>query len=246
MPLSSSFTTSIAPAQSNWKRWTLLDAHADRVASVIVLLGFVERAWLAHATFFNADEAWHYSTAIQNSLHEVWQASLGLYHPPLLGFVLYFWRKLGTSDLMLRLPCVISGTLFCWLCYKWIKCILGYQAGLVGVLLVSFLPTMVGISADLRQYPLMLMCLAAGAYLLEIALRVNSWPRMLVSGVFLLLGMLSHYSGFLAAAALGIYVLTLAIRGRVSRQLLFAWIPTQLAGMALAWFLYSVQISKLA
>jgi Dolichyl-phosphate-mannose-protein mannosyltransferase len=223
-----------------------LGRHPDYIASILVLLGFLSRAWLAHATFFNADEAWHYATALQPSLHEAWKASLALYHPPLLIFVLYFWHRLGTSDLMLRLPCVISGTVFCWLYYKWLKLILGYQVALVGVLLVSLLPTMIGISADLRQYTLMLMFLAAGAYFLEKALHTNRSQQMLLSGLFLLLAMLSHYSGFLAAAALGLYVLCLVATGLISRRLVLAWIPAQLAGVAVAWFFYYVQISKLA
>jgi Dolichyl-phosphate-mannose-protein mannosyltransferase len=223
-----------------------VDSHPDRTAAVIVVAGFFFRLWLAHATFFNADEAWHYATALQSSLRETWHASLGLYHPPLLIFVLYFWHKLGNSDLMLRLPCVISGSLFCWFYYKWLKLVVGYQAALVGVLLVSLLPTMVGVSADLRQYPLMLMFVGGAAFFLELAIQTQSVARMLLSGGFLLLGMVSHYSGFLAAAALGIYVLGLLVYRSLSGKLLLAWIPAQLAGIALAWFFYSVQIKKLA
>src|SRR5437660_871982 len=247
MPVKDSAPPNVSLKSSKGLTWRdILSLEPDRFAIAVVLLGFLLRAWLAHATFFNADEAWHYATAIQSSLHEAWQASLSLYHPPLLVFVLYFWRKLGTSDVILRLPCVISGTLFCWLYYKWLKLILGYQAALVGVLLVTFPPTMIGISADLRQYPLMLMFVAAGAYFLEDALQRDRWSQMLLSGVSLLLGMLSHYSGFLVAAALGLYVIVLAWRGRVSRRLFLAWVPAQLAGAALAGFFYVVQISKLA
>jgi hypothetical protein len=227
-----------------WDRW--FDSYPDKTAATIVAVGFILRLWLAHATFFNADEAWHYATSLQHSLREAWQASLSLYHPPLLIFLLYFWHKLGNSDLFVRLPCVISGTVFCWFYYKWLKLVCGYQAALVGVLLVSLLSTMVGISADLRQYPLMLMFLAAGAYFLEKALRTNSSQQMLLSGLFLLLAMLSHYSGFLAAAALGLYMLCQIACALVSRKLLLAWIPAQITGIALAWFFYSVQISKLA
>lgn len=224
----------------------ILQISAERLGAVIVLVGFLLRLWLAHATFFNADEAWHYATALQPSLRAAWQASLSLYHPPLLIFVLYFWHDLGNSDLMLRLPCVISGTIFCWFYYQWLKLILGDQIALVGTMLVSLLPTMIGTSADLRQYPLMLMFLAIGAYFLEKALRTTGSWQMLLSGVSLLLAMLSHYSGFLAAAALGLYALCWFASGMASRKLLLAWIATQLAGVALAWFFYSVQISKLA
>jgi len=239
-------TVTSAPEKSrnHWPQW--FDSHPDGTAAIIVVAGFFFRFWLAHATFFNADEAWHYATALQSSLREAWHASLGLYHPPLLIFLLYFWHKLGNSDLMLRLPCVVSGSLFCWFYYRWLKLVVGYQAALVGVLLVSLLPTMIGVSADLRQYPLMLMFVAGAAFFLELAIRTNCAARMLLSGCFLLLGMVSHYSGFLAAAALGTYVLGLLAYGSLSRNLLLAWIPAQLAGVALAWFFYSVQIKKLA
>src|SRR5262249_44755670 len=140
-------TVASASAKSRsqqWPQW--FDWHSDRTAAIVVLAGFCLRLWLARATFLNADEAWHYATGLQSSVREAWQASLNLYHPPLLIFVLYFWHKLGNSDLMLRLPCVISGSLFCWFYYKWLKLVVGSQAALVGVLLVSFLPTMIGIS----------------------------------------------------------------------------------------------------
>ena len=230
--------------QSKWDGW--FDSYPDRTAAAIVAIGFILRLWLAHATFFNADEAWHYATALQHSFRDTWQASLNLYHPPLLIFLLYFWHRLGNSDLMIRLPCVFSGAAFCWFYYKWLKLILGNQAALVGALLVSLLPTLIGISADLRQYPLMLAFVAVGAYFLELSVRADSSWRMLLSGFFLLLAMLSHYSGFLAAAALGAYFLFLLAERRVSKKLIVAWIPAQIAGIALAWFFYSVQISQLA
>ena len=236
--------TGASSSRDHWPQW--FDSHSDLTAAIVVVAGLLLRVWLAHATFFNADEAWHYATALQSSLREAWHASLGLYHPPLLIFLLYFWHKLGNSDLMLRLPCVISGSLFCWFYYKWLKLVAGYQAALVGVLLVSLLPTMIGVSADLRQYPLMLVFVSGAAFFLELAIRTDSAARMLLSGCFLLLGMVSHYSGFLAAAALGIYVLAVLFWGSLSRKLFLAWIPAQLAGLALAWFLYSVQIKKLA
>ena len=181
--------------------------HSDLLAAVVAAVGFLCRAWLAHATFFNPDEAWHFSVANQDSLREAYQASLTLFHPPFLILVLYFWRSLGTSDLMLRLLCVIAGAVFCWLYYKWLKIILGQTVAWVGLLLVTFLPTMIGLSADLRQYPLMLMFAAAGAYLLERTFARDSPGIMLSSSGSLLLAMLSHYSGFLFAASLGIYAI---------------------------------------
>ena len=68
--------------------------HPDLIAAALVGLGFCWRVWLAQATFFNTDEAWHYSVANQDSLLAAYKASLTLAHPPLMVFVLYFWLSL--------------------------------------------------------------------------------------------------------------------------------------------------------
>jgi predicted membrane-bound mannosyltransferase len=240
-------------ATSSNQRWSWrreLDAwsprHSDLLAAAVTAVGFLCRAWLAHTTFFNPDEAWHFSVANQDSLRQAYQASLTLFHPPFLILVLYLWRSLGTSDLMLRLPCVIAGAVFCWLYDKWLKIILGQTVGWVGLLLVTFLPTMIGLSADLRQYPLMLMFSAAGAYLLERAFARNSPGTMLLSSGSLLLATLSPYSGFSFAASLGIYAIFRMFARRPSTGIVVRWTAGQVAGLGLAWFLYTTHIKRLA
>jgi hypothetical protein len=224
---------------------SILNQHSDWLAAFVVAVGFCCRAWLAHATFFNVDEAWHYSVANQDSLLHAYQASLTLYHPPLLVMVLYFWKALGTSNLMLRLPCVIAGTFFCWIYYKWLGRILGHKVAWVGLLLVTFLPTTIAISADLRQYAFLLMFAAASALFFERALAKNSAGAMLLSSACLLLAMLSHYSAFLFATCIGIYAILRILTQRVSPSVIAAWIAGQIAGLALAGFLYVAHIARL-
>jgi len=227
-------------------RWqAILTRHPDRIAAALVAAGFLWRVWLAHATFFNADEAWHFSVANQNSLLQAYKMSHTLAHPPLLVLILYFWRHVGTSNLMLRLPSVIAGALFCWVFYKWLSGILGRAAGWAGLLFVTFLPPMIALSADLRQYTLMLLFSVSGAYLLERALAQDSAPLMLLSSGCLYLAMLSHYSAFLFAAALGAYCILRFLTQRVSAQVVAAWLAGQAGGLGLAWFLYSTHIAGL-
>jgi hypothetical protein len=219
--------------------------YSDWVAECVVVVGFCWRAWLAHATFFNVDEAWHYSVANQDSLLHAYRASLALYHPPLLTFILYFWKMLGTSDLVLRLPCVIAGAVFCWLYYKWLGSILGRTVAWVGLLLVTFLPTLIGMSADLRQYSLLLMFSAGALCCLERALEKNSASTMLLSSGCLLLAMLSHYSAFLFAASIGVYAIVRMFTQRASVGVIAAWSAGQVMGLALGGFLYVTQIARL-
>jgi hypothetical protein len=224
---------------------SVLTRHSDWLAGLVVAAGFCCRAWLAHAIYFNVDEAWHYSVANQDSLLHAYQASLTLYHPPLLVLVLYFWKMLGTSDLILRLPCVIAGSAFCWITYKWLREILGVTVAWIGLLLVTFLPTMIAISADLRQYAFLLMFASASALFLERALAKNSSGAMLLSSACLLLAMLSHYSAFLFAASLGVYAILRMWRQRVSPVVAGMWIAGQGMGLALAIFLYITHIARL-
>jgi hypothetical protein len=222
-----------------------LNQYSDWFAALVVAVGFGCRAWLAHATYFNVDEAWHYSVANQDSFLHAYRASLTLYHPPLLVLVLYFWRALGTSNLVLRLPSVIAGTVFCWVYYKWLSNILGRTVAWIGLLLVTFLPTLIAISADLRQYAFLLMFLAGAALFLERALATNSAATILLSSGCLLFAMLSHYSAFLFAASIGVYAIFRMFTQRVSPAVIAAWVSGQAVGLGLAGFLYVTQIARL-
>jgi len=209
-------------------------------------LGFCWRVWLAQATFFNTDEAWHYSVANQDSLLAAYKASLTLAHPPLMVFVLYFWRHLGTSDVMLRLPGVLAGTIFCWVFYKWLTVLFGRTAGWCGLIFAAFLPPMIVLSAELRQYSWMLMFAVSAAYSLERALDRNSARMMLLSSVCLYLAMLSHYSAFLFAAGLGIYAILRMFSRRPSASVMACWVAGQAIGVGLAAILYVTHIAKLS
>ncbi|MFZ0588130.1 MAG: glycosyltransferase family 39 protein, partial [Candidatus Sulfotelmatobacter sp.] len=211
----------------------------------LVGIGLLWRLWLAHATFFNSDEAWHFSMANQASLYLAYKASLTLLHPPLLVLVLYFWRGFGTSNLVLRLPCVIAGTLFCWVFWRWLTVVVGRAAGWVGLILVTFLPPMIDLSADLRQYTFMLLFATSAAYFLERALTGNSVRLMAIATVFLYLSLLSHYSAFLFAAALGPYCILRMFARPPSARVMAVWIAGQAGGLGLGWFLYTTQIAAL-
>src|SRR5713101_5650195 len=91
-------------AQSRMDAW--FRSHSDLVALLAVAAGFLLRVRAAAGTFLNPDEALHFSVANQTSLPAAYRASLTLAHPPLLIFLLYFWRHVGTSEFVLRLPSV--------------------------------------------------------------------------------------------------------------------------------------------
>jgi 4-amino-4-deoxy-L-arabinose transferase-like glycosyltransferase len=219
--------------------------HADIAAAIIILLGFLARLWTASGTFLNPDEGLHFRLANQTSLYLAYKASLTASHPPLLTLVLYFWHAFGTSELWLRLPSVLAGTAFCWIFYKWLAKAAGRTAGLIGLLFVASLPPIVLLGVEIRQYALLLAFLAGAVYFLDEAFADNSTSRMAAFSLCLYLAMLSHYSAFLFAAALGIYAVFRIITERPPATVIAVWSAGQLGALALAIVLYKTHLSKL-
>ncbi len=236
-----------APIETSAEKW-----FADRatvIAAAVIVAGFLARMWTASGTFLNADEALHFRIANQVSLAAVYRASLTESHPPLLYWLLYFVRGLGESELWLRLPSVIAGTVFCWAFFRWLTQVMGRLSGFIGLILVAFLPPAVRLSAEVRQYALLLAFLGGALYFLERALAENSSWRMMASAVCVYLAMLSHYSALFFVAGLGGYALlkilfpgpTKARSGKV----VAVWIAGQLGAVALLVILYKTHLSHL-
>jgi Dolichyl-phosphate-mannose-protein mannosyltransferase len=214
-------------------------------AIAVTFCGFLARVWAAHGTFLNPDEALHFRLANQPTLALAYRESLTASHPPLLTVVLYYWRALGASELWLRMPLVLASAAFCWISYKWLAKAAGEVAGLIGLLFVAFLAPIVALGAEIRQYALLLAFLAGALYCLDEALEKKSAGKMAAFSLCLYLAMLSHYSAFLFAAAMGIYALVRIVGERIRGSVVGAWIGGQVGGVALAMVLYETHISKL-
>ena len=220
-------------------------SDSDLAAGFALLLAFLFRLWKASGTFLNPDEAMHFLAANKPSLAEAYQASLTLAHPPLLILLLHVWRKFGTSELFLRLPSVIAGTIFCWIFFRWLTRLLGPVVGWGGLILVSLLPVFVELSSEIRQYPLLLCFMMAASYVLEPALDETSAGKMIAFFFFLYLAMLTHFSAILFAGAVGAYSLWRLAAARSSGQMVAIWIAGQAGALGLFVFLYLSQISTL-
>jgi hypothetical protein len=214
-------------------------------ALTIIAAGFLLRLYLAWGTFLNPDEALHFFIANRDSWSSTYRASLTMAHPPLLIFLLYWWRNFGTSEILLRLPSVLLGTAFCWVFFRWLNRLSGPAVALTGLLFVALIAPMALLSAEVRQYELLLFFGMSATYLLELALDQNSPTLMLLSASSLYLAMLSHYSALLWVATLGVYGLMRLMQRRNSRGLLTAWLASQLGALALTVFLYVTHVSKI-
>src|SRR5579863_256237 len=134
---------------------------------LLLTAGLLLRLRLAWRTFLNPDEALHFFLSRQPSLHLAYQASLTTAHPPLMVLLLHYWTWFGESEFVLRLPFVIAGTVFCWTMFRWVARVAGGNAGLATLALLLFSPSLISLSAEIRQYPLLLMFCATCLCFLE-------------------------------------------------------------------------------
>jgi hypothetical protein len=211
----------------------------------LVACGLLVRVWIAHLSFLNPDEALHYALAAQPSLGTAYRASLTTVHPPLYILLLHAWKVFGRSELVLRLLSVLSGIGFCWLAYRWLRKVQDDETALVCLALMSFLPSPLALSAEVRQYALLLFFASAALYFLDSAIQDSSWRAMVLSVVSLWLALLTHYSAFIFALALGIYALLRLASSRGSPAMMSACAAGQLGTIGIGAFLYRTHISRL-
>lgn len=225
------------------ERW--LHDHVTTVALFLTAAGFVARIVAANGSYFNPDEILHYFLINEPSLFLAYKASLTNAHPPLVYLLLYVFHFAGHSEFVLRLPLVLAGTASCWFLYKWIRALFGEAAGLIALIIAAFSPALIALSAEVREYALLLFCMAAALYFLERAFEEKSVRTMWCFSLFLYLAILSHYSAAFFALALGVYALARLADSECPRKVVRAWAIGQLGALAIYVFLYVTHVSKI-
>jgi dolichyl-phosphate-mannose-protein mannosyltransferase len=212
---------------------------------LVLAAGFVARLIPAWRYFLNPDEALHYLLASHGSLAVTYRAALTNAHPPLLILVLHYWRLLGQSELMLRLPSVLAGTACCWIAYLWFKRVMDGSAALVGLALLAFSPALIELSYEIRQYALLLFFMAACLYLSELSVERNSIAAMVAFSFSLYGALLSHYSSLLFAFTMGVYLLLRLRPYRERAALSSVWVVGQLGAMGLIGYFLVTHVARL-
>ena len=232
------------PRMQHWFRAWSQKQTPDFLPISLLLAGFLARFALAWFTFLNPDEILHYLLSDQPSLGLAYQASLTTAHPPLLILFLFYWRVLGHAEWILRFPSVLAGTAFCWVTFLWLSKVANRSTALTGLALLLFSPSLIHLSAEIRQYAFLLFFSAAALYLLECAFAEKSAGKMALSFVALDLALLTHYSALIFALSVAGYALVRLYRGTNARVAV-PWIIGQFVALALCAFLYATHISRL-
>jgi len=247
--------TRVSPAQASANRQPEAPGSPNREASfiaseralalLVIAVGLVARLTEAWRFFLNPDEVLHNLLATQSSLSLAYKAALTNAHPPLLILVLYYWRSLGQSEVMLRMPSVIAGTASCWIAYQWLKLVTDRSTAAVGLVLFALAPSLIGLSAEVRQYALLLFFMACCLYFSERALRENSLRFMILFSLSLCGALLTHYSSLIFAFTMGVYMLVRLYPFGRNPRLLAAWICGQVGALILIAYFLVTHVAQL-
>lgn len=221
-----------------------IESHIELLAILALGAGFIVRVVVARSRYLVADEALDYLLVNQPSALAAYRASLTQAHPPLFYFVLYYWRFLGTSELMLRFPSIIAGTLMPWFAFLWLKR-LGKDTAFLALLLLTFTPPVVTFSTEIRPYGFLLLFVVAALWSLDRGFERNSAGDMVVFGALLCLALFMQYSAIWVAIAAGIYALARIVSGELKKAAVFGWIASQACALAVLGFLWVTHISTL-
>ena len=218
-----------------------------RSDSALLLLclagGFLVRLIPARLTFLNPDEVLHYLLSDQPSLAATYKATLTTAHPPLFIVLLHYWQSLGHSEMMLRLPSLLAGIAFSWVMFLWLRRVSDRRTALNGLVMLLFSPALISLSAEVRQYALLLLFCASSLYFLERAIQDNSTLMMLFSSLTLYLALSTHYSSLIFALALGIYTLVRLWTTKTEPKVIATWVIGQLGALALCAFFYTSHLA---
>lgn len=222
-----------------------VERHAVALVLGLVGLGLGLRVLVAAPTFLNPDEVLNFISADQPTLAGAIRHGMFNPHPPLYYMLLWFWRFLGRSDLMLRGPSILAGVAAIWFTWKWLSGLIGRRAGVIGAALMAFAPEMIGLATEVRSYVFQVLLLVAALWLLERSVRRRSAASMLLFSLLLCLAVLNHYSAFVIAAILGVYAVFLLARRRPGLRVAAAWAAGQTVALGLGLLLFFTHITKL-
>jgi hypothetical protein len=204
------------------------------VALALIAAGLLHRVLVALPGFLSPDEADNFLVASNPTLSVVIRGAPGTPYPAFYLIFLHFWRLLGTSDFMLRLPSIIAGTAALWFAFRWLVVAFNRTTGLAGLILLAFAPTPVTLLTEVGPSSFVLLFAAAGLLLLELAFQRKSALTMACSGLLFVLTLASHASAVWLLASLGLYGIVRVILERPPKAVTTAWAAGQAAIVLLA------------
>jgi len=203
-------------------------------------VAFALRLAYSDYCYLNPDEAIHFGAARPTSWLETYEASRRVAHPPLFILVLHGILTLGRTELILRLPSVVSGTLALWIAFAWMRRSFGELPALAALSFLALSPAAISASTEVRQYGLLLCFVCCSLYATERIFSERSTLWALAQGFFLLASLLTHYITIVVILSLDVYILLRLIFDRVPRRILYTIAASHVAlAVVLGWLYFT-------
>ncbi len=122
-------------------------------------------------------------------------------------FFNYFWRKLGSSEFLLRLPAAIFGVFSIAVVYFLGKMFFNKKTGLFGALLFAISPLHIYYSQELRMYSGLVLLILLSLYFLKSFLEDGKFASLLGYSIFIALSIYTHYIALLTLLGGNIFFL---------------------------------------
>lgn len=169
----------------------------------ILFIAALVRFWNINARSLWFDEAFEFWVS-NNRLEHIWQATLSAKQPPFFNFLLHFWMKIGSSEVWLRTLSVlfslggISGIFFST------HYVFGTRAAVIAGLIMSFLPGDVRYAQEVAEYA-PLICFSSWMVYFHLRnLECADGKFWIVSLLFWLLGIYTHYGAAIIILSLSL------------------------------------------
>lgn len=195
----------VLPRESLARAEEFARRHVSWIVALLVLAGFVLRVRAAMGTYFNGDEAHIMLPPLQRDLFEVYRSGTRFPYGPLGNYLLHTLTLFGSSELLFRMPAILAGALAPWAAFRWIAFRFDAAAGLIAAAILALSPNFVLLSAEVRHYTLHALFLLLALDAFERALAANSLRWLRLSGLWLLLALLTLYMTVWFLAAFTLY-----------------------------------------
>lgn len=221
-------------------RFYLGKLAATELAIVLVLVGLGLRCTARLGYWFNPDEGINYSLVTHPTFARCWEELTANSHPFGISVVVWLMGQISFDPTWLRMEALVCGVAAIYLSWLAGRALGGPLCGLVATALVALSPAAIEQSQVIRPYMMHLAFLAGALW------RLATWLQhrrgLATFSVFLTLAVVTQFSSFFVAGALGLWLLGLLpagqIKGRELLPLAIAFVAP-IAGMV---FLYLFHI----
>ena len=192
---------------------------SDRLAlgAILAVAAFLRFFRIGHQSLW-VDEILSFKAFTSPAGVPYWKKFLHDVHGPLYSLIMHFWGAVSGSDAWLRAPSAVAGILAVYFLYRWLNAGGRRSIALPAALFMAISPFHLFYSQEVRFYSLLSLFVVLALMAFERFLEAPTARRGALFGAALAVACLAHFSGFLLAAALFVYLVTRRPRGPLLRN----------------------------